>query len=773
MSKPNIFATCKAGCLWETVHKSDFEKSACAVALVPNEDGLFILEKGKTYKIKKVSKTGYGFSLYIREREVGSSSTSYGTQITLPTEVDKYEDYFKIRLLDTYETGTYPNNTRYALVEFEGIAREEIMTYMGIPAGTQFEEPVLVVRNATECLWYNADATMAAEKVYVRYSANADGTDFTRDWNAGQNYIGITTGTSEPSSKLEFTWMRIADLVNIVQEEGSGTSVAMSQAVVTRLLAEKTNKTVFEEASANLENKIEQKAGGISKNSKRITNLERRISPDLFVEDNTIAYIKDVTSGALPYAGISKIGGMTKKCTNIFPPTVDYGWLCDRPTLSEDGKYTFTRNASGGVCYFQTKPIYLEAGKTYTLRANYTGVSHTYFVKQSGDSIVATLYGLTKFTPTESGNYFFRPYMTGTNIGDTASVYLWINEGDADLSYEPYFEGLRNAKVSAVKSLGANLANLELQTATITPEIEKTPSKFSMTVNSAATIYFRLKTIPVEVGKTYTISGSVIGGTSYGLYLHNATDNPNGAVYGNLMGENSKVTFTATTSTLVLQGYIKWASETAEQKTMTFENIILNKGAEALPFTPYGFESTFEIPQAMQNLDGYGVGINDNCYNYIYFEKEKQFAKCASKVDMGGLNWYAIANIGFGAAVPSLKNGGYGKMPNLITAPYKTTTACGSADLPNKDDKSITTDFNSNTIYVKDSNYKDISTFKDSMLGVMLVYELATPETEDISDIITSDNLIGVEGGGTITFVNEYEYDVPSEIVYQIEEVTE
>jgi hypothetical protein len=70
------------------------------------------------------------------------------------------------------------------------------------------------------------------------------------------------------------------------------------------------------------------------------------------------------------------------------------------------------------------------------------------------------------------------------------------------------------------------------------------------------------------------------------------------------------------------------------------------------------------------------------------------------------------------------------------------------------------------SVVVNDSSYSDATTFKAAMSGVMLVYELATPTTEDISDILPADNYIGVEGGGTLTFKNEYEYDVPSNVTF-------
>lgn len=48
-----------------------------------------------------------------------------------------------------------------------------------------------------------------------------------------------------------------------------------------------------------------------SRNSKRITNLEQGISPDPFYTDSSVAYVKEVPTNALPYAEVSKVGGMS------------------------------------------------------------------------------------------------------------------------------------------------------------------------------------------------------------------------------------------------------------------------------------------------------------------------------------------------------------------------------------------------------------------------------------------------------------------------------
>jgi hypothetical protein len=50
---------------------------------------------------------------------------------------------------------------------------------------------------------------------------------------------------------------------------------------------------------------------------------------------------------------------------------------------------------------------------------------------------------------------------------------------------------------------------------------------------------------------------------------------------------------------------------------------------------------------------------------------------------------------------------------------------------------------------------------------VTVEYALATPTATDISAYFTDDNLIDVEVGGTITAVNEYNYDVPFTVEYK------
>ena len=43
---------------------------------------------------------------------------------------------------------------------------------------------------------------------FVRYSAYADGTNFTETWSSGKNYIGFAIANTAPTDKSEYTWCR-------------------------------------------------------------------------------------------------------------------------------------------------------------------------------------------------------------------------------------------------------------------------------------------------------------------------------------------------------------------------------------------------------------------------------------------------------------------------------------------------------------------------------------------------------------------------------------
>lgn len=207
-----------------------------------------------------------------------------------------------------------------------------------------------------------------------------------------------------------------------------------------------------------------------------------------------------------------------------------------------------------------------------------------------------------------------------------------------------------------------------------------------------------------------------------------------------------------------------------------FENFQIERGTTNTAFTPYHAHS-YAIPQAIQNLDGYGWGVN-NVYNYVDYENKKYY-KCVERVDLGTLNFTDV-NYGndhefSGFRTPLLTNikvnsEQYTKMANLLCYKYLTTIWEKTYQLGT--DKTISQ--LSNGIQINDSSYSDLTSFKNSLQGIYLYYELAEPIVTDISDIIgdTFQEPIDVESGGSLTFKNTngdgYQIAVPSDIQYVV-----
>lgn len=206
-----------------------------------------------------------------------------------------------------------------------------------------------------------------------------------------------------------------------------------------------------------------------------------------------------------------------------------------------------------------------------------------------------------------------------------------------------------------------------------------------------------------------------------------------------------------------------------------FENFQIEKGSVNTAYVPY-HENHYPIPQAIQNLDGYGWGVG-NVYNYVDYENKK-FYKYVNRVDLSTLNFvytaYSDNNDLYGFKSP-LSNDikedeeAFSKKNNLLCSKYPDTPW---QDAYKGMDKTISQ--LSQSIQINDSSYSDADSFKESLNGVYLYYELAEPIVTDISDIIgdTFQDPIDVESGGSLTFKNAngdgYQVAVPSDIQYVV-----
>ena len=88
---------------------------------------------------------------------------------------------------------------------FEGTEEEWLESLKGAD-GKDGEDGIDGKDGATGATGATGEAGADGKSVFIRYSANADGTDFTEAWANGQNYIGFVTGYAAPTDKSGYTW---------------------------------------------------------------------------------------------------------------------------------------------------------------------------------------------------------------------------------------------------------------------------------------------------------------------------------------------------------------------------------------------------------------------------------------------------------------------------------------------------------------------------------------------------------------------------------------
>jgi hypothetical protein len=276
-------------------------------------------------------------------------------------------------------------------------------------------------------------------------------------------YLAIEDFKAEAATLIENTNNTIAELVDT------------TNATVAELVNE--GEAVIEELS-NYDSTIDNHGNRIAANEvkadnhdKRITNIERHISNDYFVTDETTEYNKLVPVDACPYAEVSKIGGMTRKCNNLIPYPYVPHIISNGITFTDNGDGSITINGQSNgnnpsVFYMHRReyPITIKAG-TYFNSGN---LAMTLF----GLDGKYTSFGYKKATTTEAditGGLYIQVSKNDTTVYENFVVYPMLNYGSSEMPYEPYFEGLRDAAVSELKSEGAD--NTVIDTLEISEEL--------------------------------------------------------------------------------------------------------------------------------------------------------------------------------------------------------------------------------------------------------------------------------------------------------------
>ena len=545
---------------------------------------------------------------------------------------------------------------------------------------------------------------------------------------------------------------------------------------------------------------------------KRVTNLEGATLE--YTEDDSTSYERVVPSNVQPYALVSKIGGKTTKTPINFIDRLNIESRHDVVDVyyDEDGieRYrdvTITVNEDGSIRF---KGSNTDFTASYSI-INWSGNADTYhwemnYTNNNLSSVVPVLNAVSGYYDEEFETTIDANYMGSSIVefsGTTEYIdYLQVDiaiDGSGvefDFTIKPVLERegygtLEDTKVTALESEGANLipfpyyserfgvmdVGFELEWAGLTFKVNADRS-ISVKGTATSTPGFVICQGIEFSGEDFYLSGNMRGTKEGRAYCYTVSD---GEYYTDELGF-TKIPANKKFNWVGIQ-IIKGAVVDLTYKPM------LNRGSEALPYKPYSAEpiDTFPISEELRAfLDehGYGKGIPDTeYYNYIDLER-KVFVQRAKTIRLKDVEDYASSRIESGTENDYISANG-----TVCTISYKlndfaiTDKTIRYESLCDK--LPMTTDWTGRTVgihLVQMSNgahhikvtilasdcgvnaedaynviVKKIKQWLDDN-NPILTYPLETPiETPIPAELLPIDTFIKVEGGGTITAVNENE----------------
>ena len=495
----------------------------------------------------------------------------------------------------------------------------------------------------------------------------------------------------------------------------------------------------------------------------RLANLEHHINPEYFYTDDGVAYQKVVPVSAAPYAQLNSIGGMTHKSNNLMPYPYAYSSYTINGvtfTASDDGIILVNGTASANAAMTLKNPLMLPKGK-YSLSGAFDGAG-IYLALYKGVQYVTEFSDRGKGVAFDTSSYDYdRTIVTlfvysGT-VANNRAIKPMLNYGTTALPYEPYYEGLRDAKVTAIRKYGANLTD-------------------GITIDPSAAINQEVyRELPLILGQgTYTISFSTV------VYWQNHSSN---------ITRNTGTTISNTFVFTVNDNAPAWVRFRDSASSSTpwdySTKIMVNRGDKALPYSPY-YEKTISLPTAIASLDGWGKGV-DRYSNTYDFESGKYTRKAKEYTFTGDESWvFASADALEDYWRFYILKSSY--TPDIITEGAENLMLCNMFDVKpwtSANTGNLASEFfwyagaSIGARVRKDrlpnyasltDNASKVAAFREWLKNnpIIIVGILMASITEEIP--VTFDNIIAVEGGGSLEFVNEYGYDAPSSITYLLQE---
>lgn len=484
----------------------------------------------------------------------------------------------------------------------------------------------------------------------------------------------------------------------------------------------------------------------------------------------------DVPAKSAKVAAITEIGGATYKTVNLYQiPDITVSGSTAQ-TLSYTGDYELTPGTYSVSCSFT------QTGDASIVKLSIRGYESftEIYGEQTSTATVGTLT-VTFTVPDGDRGCRIYVYSNATYVAAQTSATFskfMLNAG-APQPYSEYFPGFRNAAATGVVSEGVNCAapskEYSIYGYKVSPNFDGSITISGNAISSTNIVIDLIdvdEPVKMNANEVYSYSVTKDGVSASVGCVFTYTDAIGGIVYG----WNNQDT---TRPRLLERIYLQFTPAVGGTDPNGTYYVIVNRGAFVKPYTPY-IKRALYIPESVR--PEYGIP-NTDYYDRVRWRYDemtdkwvRESEKCVGVVDMGTLTWKASSGTPNAFYTENI----------LDVVPYRFSTTtkmiCSKYEFAGTrrqesffgSNKQLTcwatdgTGSNIRELYVKDTAYDDVATFKSAMSGVMLVYELSDPEVTDISELLPSNGLLGVQAGGTLTPVNEYNYPVPLNVEFQI-----
>lgn len=537
----------------------------------------------------------------------------------------------------------------------------------------------------------------------------------------------------------------------------------------------------------------------ISENKSDIEDISRRVDnlEDVLVEEKEVTsdkYVTPVPANVGRRALLNEVGGMTYKCRNL---AKIYGFSAgdmktpssDRLSSNQYGTTISTTEPANSITVTQStfnedEPYYAHYTNGYFLIGIEQDLQDGEEITFSCDvKVTDNLSGRTDMVVKPNTDKEYRVDISSGRIvlkglwhvsGERKCIEIRLNaisavfsnfmleRGHTDGKYEPYFSGLRSAKVTAVESRGKNLYNK----VAIEEKGYICSDEGTLKENSG------YKSVFIDVRGLDSITVSNNTPNNYGVFACVLNSKEIGSVSkgGRLEVYNQGKTIQLNSSDYEAK-YVCISIWGASFETVA-PYIQVEAGDTATEHTPYREPITYTLPEAITSRGEFGLGVTDvhqergSFSNTIDFDNKKFYYNRVQKFELTGMEGWTVHT---GEHPNTYKLFRVEKTMCCISNHYTALSVREYYDNASKDG---IYGYSVGGFYVRDNSATSLEEFKAKLaewaangepLTVICGFDDDTAEDIYINE---DDNVIEVEPGGSLVAVNEYGLNAPTKVSY-------